>query len=51
MIATWLGMQVGFAFAAATKASTVLKPFAGGVTSTFGKLPSGIIAEKSRTGS
>jgi len=34
MIATWLGMQVGFAFAAATKASTVLKPFAGGVTST-----------------
>jgi taurine dioxygenase len=34
--------EFGFDLAAATKASTVLKPLAGDVTSTFGKLPSGI---------
>jgi hypothetical protein len=40
----------GLAFAAATRSPTVLKPFAGATTSTFGEMPNGTTAAKSRPG-
>src|SRR6516225_112122 len=43
--------EPGLALAAATRSPTVLKPRDGETTSTFGELPNGMTAEKSRLGS